>query len=214
MSPFRNFLPSLTALSLLAALTPSLFGQAAGDAPQAKITGIEAEFVKSPEASGSGYKKTGEALPWLEVEVQFSWASKADPEGKIPRDELKVNYFVLLKNKATPDYPKPVLLVGSVEHVKVVSGDDLKSAIFAAPRDLQHILGEKLPARARPVIAGVGVTIEYQGQVVASDTTEGSGTWWEDQADQFQRVDGVLVDKSKTPFAAMAWDYHEPLKSN
>jgi len=204
---------ALATTFVMTSLAPFYAQQAAEDAGF-RITGIETEFVQTPNFSGSGYtkKSRGKRGEWLEVEVSFDWQPALRREEPIKPEAVKVNYYLLINNKPNAAFPKPILLQGAAEHIKVFPGKSLRSVAFVSPRDLRYIFQEKVPSTARAAVAGVGVTIEFGGKVVAADTTKGRGTWWADQADQFQQMAGVLVDKSKTPFAPLAADYHEPLK--
>ncbi|GAB4171311.1 MAG: hypothetical protein Fur0032_10480 [Terrimicrobiaceae bacterium] len=177
--------------------------------PEFRISKIDVAFQDTPDIGGSGYgKRVRKAGTWLEVETTFDWIP-SKPDQKF-LDELTVNYFILLKNP-TADSPKGTLLTGSANHVLVSAGKDKKSVVYVAPRVLEKLFDGKLPGTVGAAVAGVGVEIRRGGEVVAEQTTQGRGAWWREG---FEPVSGMVLDKSKTPFAHMAWDYHEPLKSS
>ena len=171
-----------------------------------QIKSVDLELQDTPSLSG-GYQKRGSNKPgkWLEVEVTFDWQPR-DPQVKY-LDAVTVNYFVLLDNKSREN-PQGTLLSGTVEHVDVAPGRGLKSVMFVAPRALDRLFEGRVPGTAKQTVAGVGITISAEGQEVAQYTTAGKGTWWS----QLEQVGDRLLTKVQTPFAHLAWDYHEPVK--
>jgi len=193
-----------------------------------RITKIETAFQKTPDFTGTGYSKKSRAKAgeWLEIEVNFEWDGPARPDPTDPKakytDDLTVNYYVLLNNKSAL-YPKPVLLTGSVSHVLVGPAPlkEARSVIFVSPKDLGIFFGGRVPATPNAAVAGVGATISVGGKIVAANTTKGSMNpknptqgWWDEPSAEAEltKVSGVLLDKSQTPFAPLAWDYHEQIK--
>jgi len=199
-------------LKLLPPLALALFVASNLSAQQAsdfKITKITPSFVESPTYSGPQYQKRsggGKAGAWLEVEVAFDW----QPRQKEPKytDELTINYYILLGNKSQL-YPQGTLLTGSVTHVNIPQGRDLHSAVYVSPRTLERFFdGKTIPAVGQAVEA-VGVTISKQGQLVAEDAGKFQPQWWT----KWQQTPGYVLNKNETPFAPLAWDYFEAIKS-
>jgi hypothetical protein len=175
-----------------------------------QIQSIDTAFQSTPDLKASGYDKkarggSSKAGKWLEVEVTFDWTPRK-PEPKY-LDDLEVNTFILLSNK-TRENPKGTLLTGSVAHVHTPQGKGMHSVVYVEPRALERLFDGKLPVNVRQAVEGVGVTITRGGTVVAEKTTQGRGQWWT----EFEGVSGMVLNKSQTPFAHLAWDYHEPVK--
>lgn len=170
-----------------------------------RISKVDTAFQESPSFQGGYMKKVQRPGKWLEVEMTFDWTAR-NPEVKY-LDDLTASYYVLLKNK-TKEFPQGQLLTGTVQHVSVAPGRDLHSVMYLPPRSLERLFEGKAPNTAQAAIAGVGVTLSQGGTVVAEFTTSGKGRWWE----QMQGTPGLLLPKTETPFAALAWDYYEPVK--
>jgi hypothetical protein len=172
-----------------------------------KILKVEPNFLESPSYSGPRYDKRGaRAKSWLEVEVTFEWQPRLrDPKFT---DELTFNYYILLKNKS-PQYPVGTLLVGSVTHTSIPQEREMHSVVYVSPRTLERFFEGKIPANAEQALVDVGVTINKQGQQVAATSWKSkTGEWWP----QFQQTPGFVLNKNETPFAPLAFDFHEAIK--
>lgn len=206
-------MPPSCRLAIVALVASAAVGALQGQQPNTefKITKVEDSFQESPDFSGNKYgtsKRVRNAGQWLEVETTFDWVPRqADPKYL---DEIVMNYYILLKN-ADRENPKGTLLTGSVTHVDVKQSKGLLSVVYVAPRTLERLFAGKLPVNVGQTVAGIGVTITKDGEVVAEDTGSGRGQWWTDP--EMKAVEGKLLNKSETPFAHMVWDYHEPVKT-
>jgi len=212
-------LVSVAAFVMLASLPLAAQQEAAPPPPNTEftITKIDTAFQNSPGTSGSGYdKRVRDTGQWLEVEVTFNW----QPRVLEPKylDDLTISYFVLLKNPSK-ESPAGTLLVGKVEHINVAQGKDLKSVMYVSPKSLQRLFDGKIPVNVKQTVAGAGAELLLGGAVVAGFATDGRGAdkarpwaWWD--AEMFKdKKSGVLLNKLETPFAPLAWDYHEEIKS-
>ena len=172
------------------------------------VNKIDVALQTTPDFGVSGYgKRVRRAGTWLEVEATFDW-TPLKPDQKF-LEEITVNYFILLK-LPTVESPRGTLLSGSSVHTLVSAGRDKKSVVYVAPRVLEKLFDGRVPSTVNAMVAGVGVELVVGGQVVAEQTTQGRGAWWREEV--FKPVTGLVLDKSKTPFAHLAWDYYEPLK--
>lgn len=178
--------------------------------PDFKLSKPVVAFQDSPTSAGGGYTKRstggGQAKKWLEVEVAFDW----QPRLKDPKylNDLTFTYYILLDNaEATLDH-KQTMLVGSVTHTNVAQERDLHSVIYASPRSMERLFNGSLKPTAAGAVFDIGVTISQQGQVVAETSLKGHGEWWT----QYKQTTGLLLNKSETPFSALAWDYYEEIK--
>jgi len=198
-SPFQIIAAALIAVDI------SAFGQP--PTTDYKILKVEPNFLESPTYSGPRYDKRGaKAKSWLEIEVSFEWQPRLrDPKFT---DELTFNYYILLKNRS-PQYPKGTLLVGSVTHMSIPQEKDMHSVVYVSPRTLERFFEGKVPANAEQALVDVGVTITKEGQRVAATSWKSkTGDWWP----QFQQTPGFILNKNETPFAPLAWDFHEAIK--
>lgn len=177
------------------------------------IQGISTQLVNSPNIN-SDYQRRASGRPgqWLEIEVTFAWNPRDRAQTVL--EAYDVRYFVLLRNSSASPDKKDTLLAGTASHVLLFPGRDKKSVMFVSPQQLLKLFGGRIPSSMQQVVAGVGIEIAVSGQVVAEHTNRGQGAWWRDAAATagFNRDDGILLDKSRTPFAHLVYDYHEPLK--
>ncbi|MGA0848596.1 MAG: Amuc_1102 family pilus-like protein [Chthoniobacterales bacterium] len=173
------------------------------------IVKISPDLVTTPEYSfnyGPKNKKVARNKDFLEVEVSFDWQPKnAKPEFL---DELTFNYYILLNNKSREN-PKGTLLTGSVTHIAIPQAKAMNSVMYISPRTLERFFEGKSPTTASAAVIDVGVTITKQGQLVAEASWKGRGQWWS----ELQQVSGYVLNKSETPFAPLAWDYYEAIKT-
>lgn len=199
--------------ALLALLLAASAGhlQAQQQTAEFKIVSVEPELVTTPEYSityGPKNKKVAKNKEFLEVEVSFDW----QPRAKDPKylDEVTVNYYLLLNNKGTKEYPRGTLLTGSVTHTAVPQSKDLKSVMYVSPRALERFFDGKAPATKDAAVRDVAAVISIQGQPRADLSWKGKGKWWEKEG---QPTPGFLLNKGETPFAPLAWDYYEAIKA-
>lgn len=174
-----------------------------------QIVNIAPDIVTTPEYSisyGPKNKKVAKNKDFIEIEVVFDWLPKSKATKFL--DDLTINYFVSLNNKG-PDFPKGTLLVGSVTHTAIPQEKSLKSVMYISPRTLERFFNGKAPTQMNTAITDVGITISKEGQLVAEKSWKGKGQWWATR----EKVNGYLLNKNETPFAPLAWDYYEAIKS-
>ena len=197
---------TLIALTLLAT---ALAVQAQQQNTDFKITKITPDLVTTADYTfsyGPKNKKVAKNKEFLEVEVSFDWQPKAQDPAYL--DDLTINYYVLLSNKSK-EYPKGALLIGSVTHSAIPQGKDMHSVVYVSPRTLERFFDGKAPTSAATAVVDVGVTITKQGATVAEGSWKGRGQWWT----ALPQVPGYVLNKNQTPFAPLAWDYYEAIKS-
>jgi hypothetical protein len=85
----------------------------------------------------------------------------------------------------------------------------MHSVMYVSPRTLERFFAGKAPNNVTAAVVDVGVTITKQGQLVAEASWKGRGQWWSN----YQQVSGYVLNKSETPFAPLAWDYYEAIKT-
>ena len=211
MFPWRLFLAVVT----VAALVLSVQAQSAATSDFV-IQGISTAFVDSPSITSNYQKRAsggGRSAQWLEVEVTYSWSPK--DKTQLMLEAYDVKFFVLIKNGAVSPNKKDTLLTGTSSHVLLTPGRDKRAVMFVSPQQLTKLFGGgRIPPVATQVVSGVGIEIAVGGTKMAEKTDKGQGAWWSDAKTTaaFEKADGILLDKAKTPFAPLAYDYHEPLK--
>lgn len=209
-------------LIFLAGIIPGQTQEASAPPPpntEFRITKIETSLVDSPNFTVAGYdKRVRRPGKWLEIEVTFEWQPRR-ASSTLYLDDLTVTYFVLLNNKSR-EFPNGTLLTGSVTHMSVSQGKDLKSVMYIAPKTLERFFQGKPPVNAPQAIQGAGAEISLGGTVVAGFTTSGRGpdrerpwAWWDEESFK-EKTPGALLNKNETPFSALAYDYHEVIKPN
>lgn len=214
----RNTLfPAFLATTLLIAGHSSL-APAQTSAPVA-IKKIEPAFVESPQIAAGTYRKARptQPTPWLEIDVTFDHGDANAPGAKVA-DDLTVNYYILLDNASVTTVNadgKPTLLTGSVSHADIPYGRGLHTAVFVSPQTLFRYFNGKVPTAATQAVKDVGVVVSDKNGPVAMDSWKspiaGGKAWWDDPSPYLQ-VTGRVIDKGRTPFAALFWDYYLPPK--
>lgn len=179
---------SLLALVFLALAVPS-FGAA-----DYAIVKVQPSVIRTPQYNFTGdQRRTGPALQWLEVEVNFM--------SNVPfTDEMTFRYYILLGGKC---------LTGEVTHVSIPKGRDLYSVMYVSPRTLEQVLGGKVITGSS--IENVGVQMLLKGQVVDTKSFKdiGNPQWWQ----SMQQLPGLVFNKNETPFAPLYWDRYEAIKA-
>lgn len=180
---------SVLALALLALAAPVF---AAADYSIVKVV---PSVIRTPQYNFTGdQRRTGPALQWLEVEVNFM--------SNVPfTDEMTFRYYILLGGKC---------LTGEVTHVSIPKGRDLYSVMYVSPRTIEQVLNGK--ALTGVAIENVGVQMVSKGQVVDTRSFKevGNPQWWQNM----QQIPGLVFNKNDTPFAPLYWDRYEAIKAS
>ncbi|MCB1233771.1 MAG: hypothetical protein KDM91_01710 [Verrucomicrobiae bacterium] len=195
----------LSAVAVFAAVF-GLVGLANGQQVQVKkvdVKKVEVKVQKTPnfQAGDVDGKKVPNPRDWLEVEVEF----EADAA---PRDEvvptLLFRYYVAIQDKDG----NTKVLTGDVNHINVIPGEEMYSAVYVAPATLGKITGD-FRRFSEGAIKSVAVEVFYNGVSVGGESTAGSGRWWE----QLNPEPGVLA-KNKTPFAILWLDRYADIQAD
>ena len=159
---------------------------------------IEITIQKTPRYSPNGPKEKRDTQKfWIEVEVGF----KADQKGKPDEEhiaQLEFKYYITIKPK-DPKNRKVYTL--SLTHVNIPKDEGIYSVAYMSPTTIAKIIGKsKMPSKSD---IDVAVEIRSQGTLIAGDkTTSGSKKWWT----ELPQAEGLVLDKTKTPFAPLWWD--------
>jgi len=204
----------LAAAVLFSMAASPLFAQSA---PKAEIKDIAAAFLASPAQMTYGKKSSGgKDAKWLEVDVKLDMKQE-DKEGPKFGDELTVNYFILLNNKASNEEGKATLLTGAITHVDVHYDKDLHVGAFVSHQTLARFFGDKVPSNPKQALINIGVTIsDASGEIARKqlngDLSPDKTPWWEN-SEKYNVVSDRVLSKDATPFAHLDWDYYLPLKA-
>ena len=205
----RNWITPLLALAFIA--SPAM-----GQEVMHKVAGAKVvyEMQQTPEFSVSGPRaKKTTPLEWLEIEVELEVKTLAK-SGYM--DQLDAEFFVGVKDANDPN--KPVLMTGKLSFVDVraAEGKAWLSA-YVSPATLAKATGNRKPGKND--IVAVAVTLTGEGlQKPLSESVgvslkrgDDAQQWWQDA--RFNRQDGAVLAKSKTPFAFL-WTDRYPLNKD
>ena len=174
---------------------------------EVKIKKLEVIEQTSPEYAVDLVKKKriSRNKKWLEVEVEFEAnkvARAGDPNPFI--DGLLVKYFVVFKGK-DPVTGKNIMATGQLNHINIEPGETTHSSMYISPSSAAKIRGKAGDASSTE-IEGFAVQFIYQGQIAEEDANYSPGTkWW--TTGVLPPKDGILMPRSKTPFAPLWYDY-------
>ncbi len=211
MKPYSTLGTPIAVIFLIAAFTAIVCSE---DTSTYKINKIEPAFLDSPEISASNYRKQVKTkAKWLEVNLSLE---RVDRDEKSFSGDVVINYYILLNNAKHQTDGKPVLLTGSITLSDIPVGRQLHAAAFVSPQALLKLFGGKIPATLSQAITDLGITITANDQLASIDTLKGTVVgekgWWDSGADEMTNVTGLVLQKEKTPFANLSWDYYLPAK--
>ena len=148
------------------------------------VPGTKTPVFRTATASQSSAKQPD----WWRVMVEFETA----PDWV---DELEFTYYVYMKDQSNKG--AEVMFRGTVTYVNVAKGRHY-SDMFLHPSTLAR-LGR---------VEQVAVVVKARGAVLATESTAQTPNWW----DRFSPVEGVLLNRSQTPFAYVDYDLYEAIK--
>jgi hypothetical protein len=158
-----------------------------------QLTKITKNLISTPQFNYTGAQQYQANLNdrWLEVEVQFVSAPDFT-------DELTFKYFILLNGK---------LLTGEVTHVNIAAGRENRSVMYVSPRALARFIGKGVLTPNS--VQNVAVQVLQKGAIKDElSFTRAPGQWYAG----LPAINGVVLNKNETPFAALYWDRYEQLK--
>jgi len=173
---------------------------AAGGTASAKDTiSVKAIEVTSnnrtPDYSYSGSSSEANITPgnWAKILVKFD----TDAEWT---DQLEMKFYIVVKNQKNSAF---TMFTGSYVYSDIPKGRGRQVAVFLRPRTLE---------RYGSVVERAAVEVYSGGQVVALRSfPESSQPWW--RTANVRSIDGLILDRSLTPFAFIAVDNYEiPVK--
>ncbi|HMP89926.1 MAG TPA: hypothetical protein PJ991_06980 [Kiritimatiellia bacterium] len=128
---------------------------------------------------------------WFRIYVEYD----SEPDWI---DELNFTFYVLVRGK-TRDAPPMTLFKGEVSYIHIASGRRHQADMFIHPNIINRF-GD---------VERVAVEIRQGGRLLErSGKPTPTEAWWE----RLSPVDGVLLDRSQTPFALIDIDDYEIIK--
>ena len=173
---------------------------------RAKILKIEGITQQTPQFQVSGPRdKATRPRYWIEIEAEIE-VETTDPSGFIP--ELKAQWFAVIRDKHSK---KPVRLLGQATFKNVRTADKkIFVSAYIEPDTLERLTGSSRPNENdiegyALSISGAGIVTEGRyGEGLTKATAEEGAKWWIDWKNQ--NLDGLIIPKSQTPFAALWTD--------
>ncbi|NCC51975.1 MAG: hypothetical protein EOM20_12275 [Spartobacteria bacterium] len=182
----------MTGIALMCCMaTHAVYAQAREEVTPLKIRKITGESAKTPEYRVIGGVAQGKTRNWYRVTAYYDTL----PEWM---DELKVRYYILLKDKKNSS--KMVLFNGVIDYVNVAQGRQHKTEAYLHPSTMDRY-GD---------VEAVAVEFIYQGKPVARESRpETNQRWWEN----YTPVSGYVLNRMQSPFAMINFDDYEAIKA-
>jgi hypothetical protein len=163
----------------------------------------KAEVQFTPDFKvGNVKEKRWQPKQWLEIEIPFKAAPPPGKQDVKFYDTLTFKFYVFLE---PADKDKVKVLTLEVNHINVPVGEDLASAVYLSPSTVLNLTGDSRPNPR--LIKQIGVEVLNGGQMVGGY----QAPWWKSPKAPAQ-VQGVLLNKSQTPFAVLWGDYHPDIQ--
>lgn len=181
---------------------------------RAEIKKIETQIQQTPDFQVSGPKKKSvKPRFWLEIEAEVEVETK-DPSGFIP--ELQATWYGVIKDKNSGE---AILLTGKATFKNLRTSDKkIYLSAYIEPDTLERFTGKSkssdsdLEAFAL-TISGSGIASEGKfAKGLSKATAEEKSQWWVKWKKQTE--EGLIVAKSKTPFAPLWTDRYPTEKGD
>jgi hypothetical protein len=204
---------------LLASLLVTSALQAQAPAPGEKlpavklrIKGVEVEEQQTPQLNVSNVKmKRWTPKNWIELDVEFDIKLPEAAGGrKGTYGGMSMNIYVALQHMSKETPPKREVLTGTLELLDIPADEPCHALAYISPATLKSIF-QKDFVTASSDIQGWGVEFVAEGKVIAFKSSVGNKAWWENK-ETFAMMQGLILNKMQTPFAAVFGDYDVPVK--
>lgn len=183
------------AVLTLAALSTSVLAQGATvvqnvGSGSIKLGKVEPSFASTPEYQiTGGQNKRYKLGKWFEMEIAYDTLNELIPE-------LTFKFTALAEKR---------LFDGEVTYVNIAKGKDHYAVMYISPKALDKITGGK--ALTPTTIENVWVEVFYNGQSI------GKAQFKAGNPPNAQRENGIVLNKSQTPFAPLFYDRYEEIKA-
>ena len=199
----RTFLSrAVLVLTMLFSVVP-LYAQKGGGA-EIKIKKIDLKDQVTPQFKDSLHGSQGAKERWFRADVEFDSKSKREWIG-----ELEVRWLVAIET----DTGKVAGLTQSITYLDVEDGRGHNVCAYVSPKFFKCYLRSK---RVETTRISVYVEFYVDGVRVAREERRSNKmpNNWYNSLDKMQAFPNTLLPRSKTPFAAMDFDYFEFEKTN
>ncbi len=162
-----------------------------------KIEGVSAAgMIKTPKYIVETKEENKVSRQWARISVRYD--TKRDWT-----DALEFRYFVLTKNpRAKIKANQYMLFTATVTYVDIAKGRHV-STVFLRPNTVKRY----------GYVEKVAVEIWSGGeQVAVSCSPTAKQMWWQMIAGKVKTIQGVLLNRSQTPFVFVGYDGHEAIK--
>jgi len=165
-----------------------------------RSAGISYTMQQTPRfnASGPRDKPAARSQEWLEIEVSLQLET-VHPTGYV--DRMDIEYFVAVTDGITG---RTVLLSDRLTYLEVDASERrVFASAYVSPASLARISGKSRPRRSD--VTAVAAVISAPGlREPVEVATGGPRDWW--KAPGLQRVNGLILPRSRSPFAPLWWD--------
>ncbi|WP_395731624.1 Amuc_1102 family pilus-like protein [Prosthecobacter sp.] len=210
MKPLSLILASLLLANVVQAQAPAT-GEKLPDV-KVRIKNVQVEEQQTPQLSVTNVKmKRWTPKNWIEFDVEFDIKLPAEAGGrKGSYPGMQLNIYAALQEMTKDPKPKRIVLQGSLDLLDIPADEPCHALGYISPATMKT-LTMKDTVTASVDIQGWGVEIVVDGKVIAAKSSIGKSAWWESK-DNFEIMQGMVLNKMQTPFAAVFGDYDVPVK--
>lgn len=197
LSVFLAYMLSLSGVFAQARRTGTAARKSAASRENVEVKKIEGVgptgLVRTPEYKTVVTEPKAVTRRWARVSVHY----KTKDEWT---DELEFRYFVLVKHQKTK---KHILFTATAAYIDIPKGNHL-STVFLRPNTVARYGGVERAA----------VEIRQKGELVeVASNPKDTKPWWQRLPGTVRTIEGVLLNRSQTPFAFVACDNYEAIKT-
>ncbi len=209
MKPISFIFASLLLASTLQAQAPAAPEKMPG--VKVKIKGVEVQEQQTPMMNVTNVKmKRWYPKNWIELDIEFDIKLPEDAGGrKGTYGGMQLNIYVALQHMSKDN--KREVIMGTLDLLDIPADEPCHALAYISPSTLKSIF-QKDNVTASSDIQGWGVEFVVEGKVIAAKSSVGKTAWWE-KKEAFAMMDGLLLNKMQTPFAAVFGDYDVPVKT-
>ena len=180
-------------------------------AVKVRIKNVQIEEQQTPMLNVSNVKmKRWTPKNWIELDVEFDIKLPEEAGGrKGTYPGMQLNIYVALQH-TTKDGKREVI-TGTLDLLDIPADESCHALAYISPATLKSIFQKDI-VTASSDIQGWGVEFVAEGKVIAAKSSVGKSAWWE-KTDAFSIMQGMLLNKLQTPFAAVFGDYDVPVKA-
>jgi len=209
MKSIRLIFASLLLASSLQAQAPAPAEKM--PAVKVRIKNVQVEEQQTPMLNVSNVKmKRWTPKNWIELDVEFDIKLPEDAGGrKGTYGGMQLNIYVALQHMSKDN--KREVIMGTLDLLDIPADEPCHALAYISPSTLKSIF-QKDNVTASSDVQGWGVEFIAEGKVIAAKSSVGKTAWWE-KKEAFAIMDGLLLNKLQTPFAAVFGDYDVPVKA-